>query len=217
MPSEKTMKQDELTRRQWLKVSVAAGAAICVGPFTMFHSRAAEAGKTTAINIASHRELFVDDFLIASMIGAELKLHKPKPRDVVLVCDAPWEGNTSAYFTLFRDEDRFRMYYRGWHYDVKTKKMTHPSFACYAESRDGVHWNKPDLGLFEFNGSKRNNIIWSGEGTHNFTPFKDGNPAGAPDARYKALAGGTTRLNGKRKGCLNAFKSRGRDSLDVDG
>jgi len=201
------MKQDELTRRQWLKVSVAAGAAICGNPLTAFRSYAAQTGNSTAIDIASRRELFVDDFLIASMTGAELKLHKPKPRDVVFVCDAPWEGNTSAYYTLFRDGDRFRMYYRGWHYDEKTKKMAHPSFTCYAESRDGVHWNRPELGLFEFNGSKRNNIIWAGEGTHNFTPFKDGNPACAPDARYKALALGTTRLNGKRKSCLNAFKS----------
>ena len=31
---------------------------------------------------------------------------------------------------------------------------------CYAESRDGVHWEKPDLGLFEFRGSKQNNIFY---------------------------------------------------------
>jgi hypothetical protein len=45
--------------------------------------------------------------------------------------------------------------------------------------------------LFEFQGSKENNIVWAGEGTHNFTPFKDANPDCAPDARYKALAGGS--------------------------
>ena len=46
----------------------------------------------------------VDDFLISSMEGVELKLHKPEARDVAITCDAPWEGNTSAYFTLFKDE-----------------------------------------------------------------------------------------------------------------
>ena len=45
---------------------------------------------------------------------------------------------------------------------------------CYAESKDGIHWTKPDLGLFEFDGSKKNNIVWDGPGAHNFTPFKDG-------------------------------------------
>ncbi|MDB6118454.1 MAG: hypothetical protein JWO08_2235, partial [Verrucomicrobiaceae bacterium] len=29
---------------------------------------------------------------------------------------------------------------------------------CYAESDDGVKWTKPDLGLVEFSGSKKNNI-----------------------------------------------------------
>jgi hypothetical protein len=43
--------------------------------------------------------------------------------------------------------------------------------------------------LFEFNGSKANNIVWNGPGTHNFTPFKDANPACPPESRYKALAG----------------------------
>ncbi len=30
---------------------------------------------------------------------------------------------------------------------------------CYAVSKDGVNWEKPDLGLVEFNGSKHNNIV----------------------------------------------------------
>jgi len=180
----------------------AAGAALPVDT-----ARAAEAGKTTAVNIGSRRELFVDDFLVESMTGAELKLHRPEPRDVALVCDRPWEGNTSAYYAIFRDDDRFRVYYRGSHFEEKTKRAAHPEFACYAESRDGLKWDKPELGLFEFNGSKRNNIIWTGEGAHNFTPFKDANPGCGPDARYKALAGGTTTLNGKKTGCLNALKS----------
>ena len=30
---------------------------------------------------------------------------------------------------------------------------------CYAESTDGIHWTKPDLGLVEWNGSRENNIL----------------------------------------------------------
>ncbi|PYV16722.1 MAG: hypothetical protein DMG07_07215, partial [Acidobacteria bacterium] len=30
---------------------------------------------------------------------------------------------------------------------------------CYATSSDGVNWEKPNLGLVEFNGSKKNNIV----------------------------------------------------------
>ena len=33
---------------------------------------------------------------------------------------------------------------------------------CYAFSRDGIHWEKPELGLIEFNGNKKNNIVMRG-------------------------------------------------------
>ncbi len=155
-------------------------------------------------DVGSRRELFVDDYLIEQLKGAQLKMHRPVPRDVAIVCDSPWEGNTSAYYTLFADGDVFRMYYRGAHFDEKTKKSTHPEFTCYAESRDGVRWDKPKLELFEFNGSKDNNIVWAGQDTHNFAPFKDTNPDCTADARYKALGGSSVRSGGKG---LRAYKS----------
>jgi len=141
------------------------------------------------VNLGSRLELFVDDYLIEKLSGsAKRVLQKPQPQEVVLTADKPWEGNTSAYYTVFRDGDRFRMYYRGSHFDETTKKAAHPEVTCYAESSDGIRWTKPELGLFEFNGSKANNIVWSGVGGHNFTPFRDANPKCSPDARYKALA-----------------------------
>jgi hypothetical protein len=196
-----------MTRRQWLKVSATIGAAALGDSLLWRPVAAVAAAESSTINIASRRELFVDDFLIERLSGAELQLHRPEPRDVVLVCDAPWEGNTSAYYTLFPDVRRFRMYYRGSHFEPTRKKTAHPEYACYAESGDGLKWEKPELGLFEFQGSKQNNIIWTGSGTHNFTPFRDDNPSSAADARYKALAGGTTLVEGKKKHCLNALQS----------
>lgn len=154
-------------------------------------------------DIGSRRELFVDDHLISQLDGAELRMHKPEPAEVAIVCDAPWEGNISAYYSIFRDDDRYRMYYRGAHFDEHAKKSTHREVTCYAESKDGIHWEKPKLGLFEFNGSKENNIVWDEEGspdTHNFTVFKDANPNVSADARYKALAG-------SHKPGLRAYKS----------
>src|SRR3954447_8451683 len=155
----------------------------CAG--AVFHAAGVLAQGPRVYDVGSRRELFVDDDLIERRDGVQFTLHKPIPREVVLVCDASWEGNTSAYFILFVDGGRFRMYYRGAHFDEKAGKAAHPEFACYAESRDGVRWEKPELGLFEFQGSKANNIVWAGEGTHNFTPFKDANPESPPEARYK--------------------------------
>ncbi|MCY2992849.1 MAG: hypothetical protein NTY19_33955 [Planctomycetota bacterium] len=143
------------------------------------------------VDIGSRLEPLVDRCLIDKLQGdAELRLHKPTPQEVVLVADKPWEGNTSAYFTILQDGARYRMYYRGSHWDEQTRRATHREVTCYAESQDGIHWIKPKLGLFEFDGSQQNNIVWDGLGTHNFTPFLDANPACPAEAKYKALAVG---------------------------
>lgn len=196
----RSREQSQHSRREFLhRLPVAASL-----PWLAATVRADE--PPVVLEIGTRRELLLDEFLIERRAGAELKLHKPIPRDVVLVCDAPWEGNVSAYFTLFQDGDVFRMYYRGAHYDESTKQQTHEQFTCYAESRDGLNWEKPNLGLFEFNGSKENNIVWAGEGTHNFTPFRDENPDCAADAKYKAVATGKNPMTDRP--CLKAFQSR---------
>jgi hypothetical protein len=141
------------------------------------------------IDIGTRRELFVDEYLIEHMQGARLQLHHPVPRDVAVVHDTDWEGNTCGYHTVFQDGDLYRMYYRGSHHGTDTERGEHPQFTCYAESRDGIHWVKPELELYEFAGSTANNIVWAGSGTHNFAPFKDANPNCAPESRYKALGG----------------------------
>ena len=156
------------------------------------------------LNIGSRLELFVDDYVVDQISGdARLKLHRPQPQEVVLTTDKPWEGNTSAYYSVFQDGDIYRMYYRGSHFDEQTKQPAHREVTCYAESNDGIHWNKPNLGLYVFDGSKDNNIVWDGIGTHCFTVFKDKNPHCSSDARYKALSRG--RPKGKKG--LYAFKS----------
>lgn len=157
------------------------------------------------IDIGSRRELFVDDALISSMTGkAELRLHHPTPREIALRYDRPWEGNASGYPTIIQDGDVYRMWYRGHRYllDDKPLRQAQAECVCYAESRDGIVWTKPLLGLFAWNGSKENNIVWMGDAaTHNFAPFKDANPACPPEQRYKAV-GGTISSKG-----LFAFQS----------
>ena len=145
---------------------------------------------TACLSIGSRRELFVDGYLVQHLSGrAELRLHHPTPREVALVTDRPWEGNGTNYVTVFQDEGRYRLYYRGCHYSYLDgrDRPNHQDVYCYAESDDGIHWTRPDLGLFEWEGSKRNNIVWLGGGgsnAENFAPFRDANPACDPAARY---------------------------------
>ena len=156
------------------------------------------------LDIGSRLELIVDDHLIAELGGkAELRMHHPIPRQVAIVHDAPWEGNNCAYHTVIQDEGIYRMYYRGSNFDLTDDKLrhTHEAVVCCAQSGDGVHWTKPKLGLFDFDESKDNNIVWKGKGSHNFAPIKDANPDAPPEAKYKALGG----LPGE--GGLYAFRS----------
>ena len=140
------------------------------------------------LDIGSRLELFVDDYLIESLKGLTLQLHAPERREIALTLDSPWDGDTSHYITVFKDDDRYRMYYRGS--TEVPPPAPHPELAAYAESKDGITWTKPKLGLYELGGNKSNAIVWMGEGCHNFTPFKDANPACKPEERYKALGGG---------------------------
>jgi hypothetical protein len=163
------------------------------------------------INIGSRLELMIDDHLIDKMTGgARLVLHKPTRREVAIKYDQPWEGNASGYPTVFQDGDIYRMYYRGHRYlvDDKPLRQAQGEVVCYAESRDGIKWVKPKLGLFDWpptrnnSGKKSNNIIWrGGPETHNFAPFKDTNPNCRENERYKAI-GGTVSSKG-----LLTFKS----------
>jgi hypothetical protein len=190
--------------------------AICAVGCVSLVSMAAE-----PVDIGALRELFVDDHVIQTIEGdVRLELQQPVPRDVALVTGEPWEGNTCAYYTVFLDksasgEDLLRMYYRGSNYDHEIRDQTHGQVVCYAESRDGIHWTRPNLGLIEFDGSKKNNIVWDGAGAHCFTPFKDANPDCRPEARYKALSQvhRTGRAHFAAQGEMTAFAYKSPDGI----
>jgi hypothetical protein len=134
--------------------------------------------------------MFVDDTLIASLDQTRLELHHPRPAETAIRFDQPWEGRFSGYVTVIQDVDRYRLYYRGL--PEAGRDGTDSEVTCYAESTDGIHWSKPELGLYEWNGSRHNNIVLMGEApsSHNFAPFMDVGPhAAKTGGRYKALAG----------------------------
>lgn len=205
------MNNPGFTRREFLHKSGTFAALAVLAP--SFLSAQIKSDGKSAIDIGSRLELMVDDFLIERFGGkAYFLLHHPEPHEIVLVHDAKWEGSGCGYHSVFKDGDLYRMYYKSWHLDVqppgKVKTNAHPLFCCYAESKDGINWYKPDLGLFEFDGSKKNNIsIAPGKaGMAIADPghpavFKDENPDCPADARYKAVI-----LSSKPHGLL-AFKS----------
>jgi hypothetical protein len=137
--------------------------------------------------------MFVDDWLIDHSLSrnVELRLQTPVRREIVLTTDQPWEGNVSGYYTIFKDGSKYRLYYRGSgaKRDDSVQQVT-----CYAESDDGIHFERPKLHLHAINGSDDNNVIMAGAAAHNFAPFLDTNPAAKSEERYKALSGLTNHL-----------------------
>lgn len=141
------------------------------------------------VELGDRREIFVDQFLIDTLIGVDLLMHAPTDEGPVLQFDKPWEGAFSGYCTIIKDGDLFRAYYRGK--PNAKRDGGDDEVTCYAESTNGVDWKKPNLGMYTINGSSDNNIVYtdSATATHNFSPFLDTNPNVNPLERYKALGG----------------------------
>ncbi len=137
------------------------------------------------VDIGSRRELFVDHLLVDRLVGASLRLGTPLPGGVAVRFNDPVEDDTAFYTTIFKDGDIYRMYYRGALFERKT--------TCYAESRDGINWTKPDLGLVSIDGSTRNHVILPE--ARQFVAFIDGRPGVPASERYKGTSRGPVEPN----------------------
>ena len=140
------------------------------------------------INIKNRREFFWDETMIdVSKTTATPKIHEFVRRECVLIHDEPWEGDGCNYHNLIVDNGLYRLYYLGWRTGLPANDLYLYTKVCYAESKDGINWVKPKLGLREFNGSKENNIIFdrTDNAFDNFFVFIDENPACPPEEKYK--------------------------------
>ena len=147
------------------------------------------------IELGSKRQLLWDMELVDRSEDLSLRMHELTRKGSVLECDKPWEGEHCGYGQIIFDGEKYRLYYRGcggndgvW----KNENGDHGVW-CVAYSYDGKSFERPNIGLFEYNGSRDNNIIMMNAPSEkiidNFAIFLDDNPDCAPDARYKALTG----------------------------
>lgn len=130
-------------------------------PALMLVLSLAAAGVAPLCAADAQRHLFLDPGFIREAKGVSLHVNPPQRREMVIRPDKPWEQLTiTFYLTVLDEEGRLRMWY------VCRDKANHPNVA-YAESRDGVQWTKPNLGIVEYDGSKENNLtgLTSLEGT----------------------------------------------------
>lgn len=194
-----------MTLKKTLKAKAHIVGAMLSAAAVLF--AAAENGnaqeKDGAIDIGSSRQLFIDDVLIASLENTEFLVHRPQRQEIAVEFgDVPWEGDSQGYFTVMYDGSLYHMYYHAW-----GQVNGLPLSIAYMRSRDGIHWERPNLGMVKFQGSKDNNIIMCGlrdYGSHDFNPFVDTRPGTPPEAKYKAVG---TLLNTEKGNSLFAFQS----------
>ena len=127
-------------------------------------------------------QLLVDGWIFSSSKGLR---HEPDQLErlsdgPVFELDRPWEvgprGAGISSFSWDEEAKQFRVTYtsgpipddpRLWKIGVASGLTQFSTrYICLAVSGDGVHWEKPELGIVEYNGSKRNNILrdTAGEG-----------------------------------------------------
>lgn len=149
------------------------------------------------IEIGSRRQTFLDDLLLheASQISKFVGRPEKYSGNPIMVADQPWEQGRSAVFSgvqitgqsvLFDDEEGiFKMWYLGWPWQEGKGHLNRRPW-CYAISRDGYNWEKPNLGIYDYQGSTRNNIVLDWSDPQYFNVIKDPGEKD-PLRRYKAL------------------------------
>ena len=163
------------------------------------------------------RYLLLDSRIISSSENVKLVLGtvQKSESNPLFEEDKPWEKRFDNLYAniIYDEEDRlYKCWYSPFIEDESAKGMTIEQWKetkyrppnnremaiCYATSKDGIAWDKPELGIVEFEGSKANNILWRGtgpvdkskdglwSGPHGTGVFKDLRETN-PDRRYKAL------------------------------
>ncbi|MGH9343468.1 MAG: hypothetical protein ACRD19_06890, partial [Terriglobia bacterium] len=140
---------------------------------------------TGPLELKSARQLFIDDLFIAEGRGVRLVVNHPSPTgERCLIADKPWESFAIlAYNSIMQDAGVLKLWY-------DTIANDGSRWCCYATSQDGLHWEKPDLGIVAFNGRRDTNIVFPPERmTHEPNcVFKDTNPSCPDTERYKMVA-----------------------------
>ena len=127
------------------------------------------------------RYLVLDNRIIAHTENAMLTVGtiRKHPSNPLFIEDQPWEKRfDNLYGNVIYDPKQrvYQCWYSPFIVDHSSRNMplsqrdgskyrpppNREMAICYATSKDGITWQKPSLGLVDYEGSKDNNIIWRG-------------------------------------------------------
>jgi len=160
-------------------------------------ARATVLSSVEPMRLGTHRQLFVDDYLIEEQHAIRRHIHQAVKYagNPVVRGENPWDGGRAYVYGSVEkhpESGKLRLWY------MSAYKPTHTDWKvainqCLAESHDGIRWSYPNLGLIPYDGpdgSKDNNMVFS-TNTHSgydecLTPIRDPSSAD-PQKRYRSL------------------------------
>ena len=188
-------------RRQFLQQAGAAAALSYVHGSA--RAQAALALRILPIEFGSEKQVFCDWWFIEAGYGlvsnpaqqqqthdgsifmprgVQLGVGRPVLSEApVIFPQTPTDGVLmGGYCTLLKDGGKFRLWYESY---LPHETADEEVRICYAESDDSITWKKPNLGIFEYRGSKDNNLVY--RRGHGATIFID--PVAKASERYKMV------------------------------
>lgn len=180
-----------------LAIFMAMGLTACGQP----------AGETLK-PLQRERYLLLDSRVVESVENAKLTLGavRKDPSNPLFKEDKPWEPYISNLYgkIVYDEKDKlYKCWYsifiesklesstplekRAW---VNWTESRRAGGVCYATSKDGIKWDKPELGVIDFRGEKKNNIVL--RATHGVGVLDDRRETD-PKKRYKAILPGRGR------------------------
>ena len=157
------------------------------------------------LEIGTQTQLLIDDFILESTQALERNLnplskHEGNP---LLRPERPWEGQYTLPSTVLYDDSDglFKMWYSCL--EERWRPHSRKSRSAYAVSRDGISWERPQLGLASYQGSRQNNLLPDNVGR----VFLDTRET-EPSRRFKAVGYGRVQ-EGEPAGLLISFSADG--------
>ena len=140
------------SRRDFLKLSAMAAAVMQSQPRNNHTGRHDDPDLYLAL----------EDGLFDKVENLELVLNRPRKHGPVLVADKPWEGERAQAWgsVIVEPDGLLRIWYFAFNTERRNDELDRGGYA-YAESRDGIRWDKPNLGVVNFRGSRDNNLFYS--------------------------------------------------------
>ena len=134
----------------------------------------------------------VDDLLLAEQVVGQAEKHPANP--VLIPGDAEaWDSDRASNWAASLAWDPIQRQFTAWYYGIDRSSTAslgsfEHSAIGYAVSDDGVVWEKPKIGQYEYKGSTDNNICFRPDeaGASHFCVLID--PDAPEDRRYQALA-----------------------------